>query len=92
MKISFILIPNIKDSSFYKFLIRKYPFLFNFNTFPLILAQTISLIEAPNIIKNKNYIRKTRSKNVQLIETYTKASNRNYILTFKNTPLFSSIN
>jgi hypothetical protein len=76
----FILIPNWKDSLFYSSLVQKYPFLFNFNTIPL--------IEAPK--KNKIYQRKSRSKNVQLIETYTKSSNRSYILTFKNTPLLES--
>ena len=40
--------------------------------------------------KKPKKIRKSRSKNVQLIESYTKASNRFYTLTFKNTPLLES--
>jgi len=79
----FILISDFKDSLFFSLLVQKYPFLFYFNTFPL--------IEAPTISKNKNYIRKSRGKNVQLIETYTKSKHRSYILTFKNTPLFTSV-
>jgi DNA polymerase type B, organellar and viral len=78
LKRAFILIPDWKDS--YNLLVQKFSFLFN--------TSTIHLIEAPK--KNKIYQRKSRSKNVQLIETYTKSSKRSYILTFKNTPLLES--
>jgi hypothetical protein len=75
----FILIPDWKDSTFYKLLTYKYPFLFSTGR---------SLIEFK---KGKvSYTRKSRSKNVQLIETYTKSKHRSYILTFENTPLLES--
>jgi len=75
----FVLIPNWNDSPFFTLLNRKYPFLFG-NSYPLITFTN----------KSKTYIRKSRSKNVQLIESYTKASNRSYILTFNNNPLLES--
>jgi hypothetical protein len=75
----FLFIPDWKEPSFYNKLIRKYPFLF---------YNEIKLIESPKT--NKIYLRKTRSKNVFLSETYTKSKQRSYILTFTNTPLLES--
>lgn len=75
----FILIPDWKDSIFYKLLIRKYPFLFSTGR---------SLIEFKK--EKVSYTRKSRSKNVTLTQTYTKSKHRSYILTFENTPLLES--
>lgn len=72
----FILIPDWRDSFFYKLLNKKYPNLFNYNS--------VKLLTSPK--KVGNYVRKSRSRNVQLIETYTKSSKRSYTLTFENTP------
>jgi hypothetical protein len=75
----FLLIPDWKDSVFYKLLIKKYPFLTN---------NEVKSIEPPK--KSKIYNRKSRSKNVFLTQTYTKSKHRSYVLTFENIPLLES--
>jgi len=84
-KFSFLEEDNNYYSSFSEFLLyleAKYFFLFN--------IKDLSLIEAPKRKSSMNYLRKSRSKNVFFIETFTKSSNRNYTLTFENRPLLES--